>query len=203
MCLKDKVKECGIAYGMDVYTNNELIALMTGVSEEKAEEINMDDPFSNDINGIGMWKKMAIAAINECARRKYAVIDHSVKVIHGPEDVNHYIGRKLMHEQKEHFGLVLLNTKNHIIGYRDVSIGSLNASIVHPREVFFEAINAHAASVILVHNHPSGDPSPSREDINITERLVKSGRIIDIPVLDHIIVGKNRFISLKERGVMC
>ena len=83
-----------------------------------------------------------------------------------------------------------------------VSVGSLTASVVHPREVFKLAIQQTAASMILVHNHPSGDPNPSREDINITNRLVQVGKLMDIPVLDHIILGDNKYISLKEKGVI-
>ena len=106
------------------------------------------------------------------------------------------------HASKEHFGVVLLNTKNHVLAIREVSVGSLSATIVHPREVFEQAIAVHAASIILFHNHPSGEPSPSREDIAVTQRLVKAGRIMDIPVLDHIILGENRFVSLKERNLL-
>ena len=95
-----------------------------------------------------------------------------------------------------------MNTKNHIIGIKDVSIGSLTASVVHPREVFETAIMHHAAAMILIHNHPSGDPSPSREDISVTERLVKAGKVMDIPVLDHIILGDERFVSMKEKNLM-
>ena len=100
------------------------------------------------------------------------------------------------------FAVMLLNTKNHILGLTDVSVGSLSASIVHPREVFQTALRYAAAAMILIHNHPSGDPSPSREDINVTQRLVKAGKIMDIPVLDHIILGDNRFVSIKEKGLL-
>ena len=109
---------------------------------------------------------------------------------------------RFLHEQKEHFALVLLNTKNFIIATPTVSIGSLTASVVHPREIFAEAVVYHAASVILVHNHPSGDPSPSREDIAVTARLVKAGKIMDIPILDHVIIGEHSFSSLKEKNLM-
>jgi DNA repair protein RadC len=98
--------------------------------------------------------------------------------------------------------VLLLNTKNHIISIQEISVGSLTASIVHPREVFETAVKHHAASMILIHNHPSGDPTPSREDIAVTERLVKAGKVMDIPVLDHVILGNNRFASLKERGLL-
>ena len=105
-------------------------------------------------------------------------------------------------EREEHFAVLLLNTKNHILAMPVISQGSLTASVVHPREVFEAAVRHAAASMILLHNHPSGDPSPSREDIAVTERLVKAGQVMDIPVLDHIIIGNNSFASLKEKGLM-
>jgi DNA repair protein RadC len=105
-------------------------------------------------------------------------------------------------EQKEHFAVMLLNTKNHIIGMPEVSVGSLSASVVHPREVFRAAIDHAAAAMILLHNHPSGDPTPSREDIAVTDRLVKAGKVMDIPVLDHIVLGSERFTSFKEKGLI-
>lgn len=92
--------------------------------------------------------------------------------------------------------------QNKIIGHRVVSIGSLSASIVHPREVFKEAIKVNAASIIVAHNHPSGDPSPSGEDVAVTKRLVKAGKIMDINVLDHIIIGDSKYLSMKEKGHM-
>ena len=104
--------------------------------------------------------------------------------------------------KKEYLRVILLNTKNCVISTEDVSIGSLNASIVHPREVFFEAIRKHAASIIICHNHPSGDPTPSNEDISITKRLKECGKIIGIELLDHLIIGDGTFISLKEKGVL-
>ena len=105
-------------------------------------------------------------------------------------------------EQREHFAVMLLDTKNHILGLHDVSVGSLQASVVHPREVFRTAVDYAAASMILLHNHPSGDPTPSREDIAVTARLVKAGKIMDIPVLDHVIIGRNRYVSLKDKGLL-
>jgi DNA repair protein RadC len=123
-------------------------------------------------------------------------------VIHGPEDVSAVFIPKLLHETKEHFMLALLNTKNHVIATPTVSIGSLSASVVHPREVFREAIKYPCAAIILVHNHPSGDPTPSREDISVTERLVKAGKIMDIPVLDHLIIGQHTYVSMKEKNLI-
>ena len=98
--------------------------------------------------------------------------------------------------------MVLLNTKNCIIGVKDIFTGSLNNSIVHPREIFKAAINKNSASIIICHNHPSGDPTPSSEDINITLRIKECGSIIGIQLLDHIIIGNNKYISLKEEGLI-
>ncbi len=108
-----------------------------------------------------------------------------------------------MHEMaEENFIILCLNTKNKIAGVHTVSIGSLNASIVHPREVFKAALLNNASGIICLHNHPSGDPAPSREDIEITHRLVNAGNILGVNVLDHVVIGDGRYISLKEQGMM-
>ena len=125
-----------------------------------------------------------------------------METVYGPEDAAAYAMPLLRDEEQEHFAIILLDMKNHIKYMPIISTGSLSASVVHPREVFRQAIEHSAASVILVHNHPSGDPSPSREDINVTKRMVEVGKIMDIPVLDHIIIGHNRFCSLKDKGFM-
>jgi DNA repair protein RadC len=108
----------------------------------------------------------------------------------------------LHEEPEEHFCIFCLNTKNKIVGVHTISIGSLNASIVHPREVFKAAMLNNAAAIICIHNHPSGDPEPSRVDIETTHRLVNAGDILGIDVLDHIIIGDGRYISLKELDMM-
>mgnify|MGYP000328892765 CR=1 FL=1 len=125
-----------------------------------------------------------------------------VEAVHGPEDAARYAIPRLRHEQREHFVAMLLDRRNHILAMRDVSIGSQSASVVHPREVFRLAIQHSAASLIVLHNHPSGDPTPSQEDVAVTQRLVDAGRIMDIPVLDHIVLGGDKFISLKEEGMV-
>jgi len=109
---------------------------------------------------------------------------------------------EMRHFDREHFRAILLNTKNQVIGTDKVSVGTLNSSAVHPRELFRNAIKRGAASVILVHNHPSGDPAPSREDMDITRRVKEVGNIIGIEVLDHIIIGDNKFTSLKANGLV-
>lgn len=124
------------------------------------------------------------------------------KKINHPEDIHKLVETvlDLRSEANEKFGILTLNIKNVVIGVHILSIGSLNSNIVHPREVFKAAILNNAASIVCFHNHPSGDPTPSPEDIQITHRLIEAGQIIGISVLDHIIIGDARFISLKESG---
>ena len=98
--------------------------------------------------------------------------------------------------------MLALDTKNKIIGIFTISTGSLNASIIHPRDIFQRAILSNAASVILAHNHPSGDPTPSSEDIELTNKLVQVGKMMDLPILDHVVIGDGKFVSLKERGII-
>jgi DNA repair protein RadC len=104
--------------------------------------------------------------------------------------------------KQEHLKVIMLNTKNVVIFIKDVSVGSLNSSIVHPREVFCDAIRKSSASIVICHNHPSGDPTPSNEDVNITYRLKECGKLLGIDLLDHLIIGNGRYISLKEKGIV-
>lgn len=145
------------------------------------------------------------------AKKVYSIITLIKKIhfyeafeqcIRSPKDVIYLLRSEYKFATKEHFIGVFLNSKNRVIHKEIISIGSLNASIVHPREVFNAAIRHCSASLICVHNHPSGDPTPSQEDIQITKRLVEAGNIIGIDVLDHIIIGENRYYSLKEHGHM-
>ena len=124
--------------------------------------------------------------------------------IGSPEDAYRAITAitNVQEEAQEVFGILILNTKNKIVAAHEISRGVLNGSLVHPREVFKPAVLHNAAAIICFHNHPSGDPEPSRDDIEITNRLVEAGKIMGIEILDHIIVGDDRYTSLRERGVM-
>lgn len=154
------------------------------------------------INGIGPAKAVQLKAAIELGRRMTASRAGDRVVIRSPRDAAELLAEQLRYLQKEHFVCLFLNTKNQVIAQETLSIGSLNASIVHPREVFRAAIKYGSASIVCAHNHPSGDPAPSPEDIAITKRLVESGRIVGIDVLDHIVVGDGHFVSLKEQGMM-
>lgn len=154
------------------------------------------------IRGIGSAKAAEVMAAVELGKRLHVCASGRRAAVTCPEDAADYALPRFRYEEREHFAVILLNVKNHILSMPVISIGSLTASVVHPREVFRAAIQQTAASMILVHNHPSGDPSPSREDIDITNRLVAVGRVMDIPVLDHIILGNDNYISLREKGMI-
>jgi DNA repair protein RadC len=153
------------------------------------------------IKGVGPVKAVQIAAAFELGKRLAALSEEDRPVIHSPQDVANLLLPELRDVKKEHFKSLLLDTKNRVQKIRTVSIGILDSSLVHPREVFKDAIQASAASIIVAHNHPSGDPTPSAEDKRVTQRLAEAGQILGIELLDHIILGDNRWISLKERGV--
>ena len=151
--------------------------------------------------GVGRTRAKRLLCLREIVRRMELRSKQSVTVIHGPEDVASYFAF-LKEAEQEEFWLLMLNTKNHIIGSKMISKGSISASVVHPRELFHEAVKHLAASIIVVHNHPSGEAEPSREDIAVTERLVKASKIMDIPLLDHVIVARYGFKSMKEQGTV-
>ncbi len=161
---------------------------------KKTEIFINDDPVVQRYYRIPVYR---IAMIKE-----KSAISVEQKKIGSPQDVFEVVHEYLADVDREHFLTLLLNTKNGIVGVNTASIGTLNSSLVHPREVFKAAIIAGSAAVILVHCHPSGNPTPSNEDLEITRRLVEAGKIIGIEVLDHVIVGDGCWVSLKERGIL-
>jgi DNA repair protein RadC len=203
--------------GPESLSNQELLAILlrTGTKDESVLELaqrllhhfeglrSLKDATIEEmtsIKGIGKAKAMQILAALELGRRISRLSYDERYEIRSPEDGAKYVMEDMRFLSQEHFVAIYLNTKNQVIHRKTVFIGSLNSSIVHPREVFKEAIKRSAASVICAHNHPSGDPTPSREDIEVTKRLAESGRIIGIELLDHLIIGDHTFISLKEKG---
>jgi DNA repair protein RadC len=153
--------------------------------------------------GIGKDKATSLLAAFEISRRILSQSKNfSEKKITSPQDVAEMFIPLLKDELKENFILICLNSANKIIKYEVISVGNLNSSIVHPREIFKSAIENSSASVILMHNHPSGNPEPSNEDINITKKLVEAGKLLDIPVFDHIILAGNSYTSFVERRII-
>ncbi len=162
------------------------------LSEASIEELST-------IRGIGLAKAAQIKAACEVGRRiSTQTPSYKSKELTDPGKVYRLVKSKLKDYHKEHFYIIALNSRNYSIA--ETSVGSLNASIVHPREVFAEAIKNKAASVIFAHNHPSGDPEPSEEDLIITKKLVDSGKILGIDVVDHIIITKTNFLSIQNQN---
>jgi len=147
------------------------------------------------VRGIGPAKASQIVASFELARRLEACPENGGVIVKSPENVLQAVRSRLKGKKREHFLTVLLDSRNRVMCVAPVSVGS--SSLAHPREVFKEAVSASAASVIFVHNHPSGDPQPSEDDIKLTKRLVEAGAIVGIEVLDHVIVADRAFASLK------
>jgi DNA repair protein RadC len=152
------------------------------------------------VRGIGPVKATQIKAAIELGRR-LACATASRPAVRTPADVAGLVMEGMRYLDKEHFQVVLLNTKNQVLGVELVSVGGLSSSLVHPREIFKVALRRSAAAIILVHNHPSGDPEPSPEDIGVTGRLVEAGRLLGIEVLDHVVIGDGCYASLRQRGL--
>jgi DNA repair protein RadC len=165
------------------------------ISEATIEELSQ-------IKGIGFAKAAQIKACFELGKRMDLEPELKDFDIKDPQSVVKAISASIKDKAKEHFKLILLNARNKILGISTISIGSLNASIAHPREVFKDAIMHNAYSVVLAHNHPSGDPEPSEDDLTITKRFLEAGKILGIEVIDHIIITKTGFFSFKEKGLL-
>ncbi len=165
------------------------------ISEATLEELSQ-------IKGIGFAKAAQIKACFELGKRQDLEPEIKDIDIKNPENVVQVLRAGIKDKAKEHFKLILLNSRNKVIGISTVSIGTLNSNLVHPREVFKDAISHSAASVVFAHNHPSGDSEPSEDDLTITKRLVEAGKILGIEVIDHIIITKTGFFSFKEKGLL-
>lgn len=204
--------------GASALNSSELLAILLRTGNRKETAIDMANRILHhcgglkglanisieelsSFQGIGLAKSAQIKAAIELGHRIYKEVNIAKPKITKPSDVVDLV-MEMQFLDKEHFRIITLSTKNHVIGIDEISVGSLNSSIVHPREVFKKALEKNAASVILVHNHPSGDPEPSREDIQVTNRLVKAGEIMGIEILDHIIIGANNYKSLKELSII-
>jgi DNA repair protein RadC len=207
-------------YGPHVLKTSELIAIIIRTGTGNATAVQVGEQLlqkydgnlkriANDnkvqiaegIKGLGQVKAGQIIASFELGRRLAAFLEEKPQ-ISSPADVARIMMSSLRDLQKEILHVLCLDTKNNVTKQRQIFEGSLNASIIHPREVFRFAIEEAAASIILVHNHPSGDPSPSQEDIRATQQLIEAGNYIQIPVLDHIIIGDGSYVSLKEEGLI-
>lgn len=213
----DRPRERLIHQGPQSLSNQELIAILlrTGTKQESAlalanrvlnyfeklhelKHATLEEIVS--IKGIGEAKAVQLLAAIELGRRLSQKQVDSRFTIRSPKDAASFLMPEMSSLQQEHFVALYLNVKNQVIHKQTIFIGSLNSSIVHPREIFKEAIKRSAASIICAHNHPSGNATPSPEDIEVTKRLQEAGFIIGIDLIDHVIIGDHQFFSLKEQG---
>lgn len=223
--IEDRPQEKLLKYGPESLSNKELLALIirTGTKELTSVELSEkilyclkregedDGLFAlknatlkelTDIKGIGEAKaSMILAAVNLGIRMSTYSLYKKIKIT-SPDIAANYVMNDMKYLETEHFKIMNLNTKKEITHIREISHGSINMTLVYPREVFKKAISDNAHSIILLHNHPTGDPNPSIEDINLTNRLIECSKIIGIEILDHIIVGDNKYFSFLKEGLI-
>lgn len=209
-----------LSKGASSLSNAELVAILLGSGTSEKNAIHMAEEviaLSNDgirhladctpeemyqVKGLGQAKCCSLLAAVELGKRIATAVPKKKISVRNSDAVAGMYMERLRYEKKEHFMCLLINVKGELIEDSRVSVGDLCSSPTHPREVFAKAIRRSAGSVIFVHNHPSGDPEPSKSDIDTTERLAEVGRILGIPVLDHIIIGDGKYVSLKSRGLL-
>lgn len=209
------------AEGVERLSDKELLTVLirTGTKTERADQValrilescgedglqalwNLDMEELKELPGIGRVKAIQLLCVCELARRMARGKRLFGKQVSSPEDVVSFYHAQLKYQQKECLVLIVLDSKNRILADEILSVGSLNLSIADPREIFMTALKKNGASIILLHNHPSGDPTPGKEDILTTERIEKAGILLGIPLNDHIILGQNAYISLKAEGYL-
>ncbi|MGG7098002.1 RadC family protein [Clostridium sardiniense] len=216
----ERPKEKLLRYGAESLSNPELLAIVLRTGTKGENVLNLSQKIIAELNGLNgilnasvkemtkikgvkEAKASQILAIAELFRRFNTYKSfNEFKRITSPREVANMLYGEMGASNQEVLKLIILNTKNEVVKIKDVFKGSLNSSLVHPREIFNEAIRSSAASIIICHNHPSGDPTPSSEDIKVTTRINQSGEIIGIKLIDHIIIGRNNYVSLKEKGIL-
>lgn len=213
----DRPREKLLKYGSNFLTDEELLAIILGTGNKGEDVLELSKRILNDIGGIhglltcsveefmaikGIKTAKATQILSVCEFYKRLSKPRKRLRVKKPSDIVSLIMTDVFFMEQEVFMVITLNSKNNILSKKEIFKGSLNSSLVHPREVFKEALKSSAASIIVCHNHPSGDPTPSKEDINVTKRIKECGNIMGIELLDHIIIGDNNYISLKEKGYL-
>jgi DNA repair protein RadC len=215
----ERPRERLYASGADALADAELLALQLGEGDRGRTAVDVarevlaaygslaalaarDATELARVRGVGRARAARLAAAFELTRRLRARLPGARVVLSGPSEVFAAFGALMEDLRHEVFRVALLDAQNGLLRDRVVSVGTLSASLVHAREVFRPAIVESAAAVILLHNHPSGDPTPSREDVRLTRQLVECGRLLDLPVHDHVVIGRGRFVSLAEQGLI-
>ncbi len=216
---EERPRERFLKYPKSTISNHELIAIIlrTGSKQESVIELSKKLLYKYDnlkslsntsikelvkIRGIGTSKAIELLAAFELGKRVTKESFNKLVKLYSPESIYQYLKDDLEMKTQEHFIALYLNTKGELVKKETLFIGSLNSSLIHPRELFKYAVLYSAATIIVSHNHPSGDPTPSKADIEITKLLYKNSIMMDIELLDHIIIGKDRYYSFKEKGII-
>lgn len=219
MTINERPHEKALKYGIASLSNRELLAIIlrNGTKSQSVLELgdtllqeyqgfsNMSNATFQDlskIKGIKETKALQLLACFEINRRLTLEKTQGSKIMNHPKEFVTWLNQEIGNQMQEHFLVVFLDTKNIMMKYKTIFIGTINMSLIHPREIYKEALHIGCAKIICVHNHPSGDVSASKEDILMTKRLQEVGDIVGIPLLDHIIVGKNNYLSFKEKLLM-
>lgn len=217
LAVTQKPRERMLSVGASYLSHAELIAILINTGRKGASSIDVANELLksveslkelkslsiNDlrkVKGMGLYKSLILIAAFELGERMHSGSVEEKIQINSPKDVANYMMGKMEHLKQEQFVVLFLDSKNVVFKQKVIFIGTLNASIVHPREVFSEAVKLSANAIILLHNHPSGDVMPSREDLITTERLRECGDMIGIDVLDHLIIGDHCYLSMVEEG---
>jgi DNA repair protein RadC len=218
MAASDRPRERLVKVGERALSTTELLAIIfrTGVGGENVVRLSerLLARFGNlpglarasiselqQVKGIGPAKAVEVKAALELGRRLMASAPEERPKITSPADAANLLMSEMSLLEQEHLRLLLLDTRNQVLAMPTIYIGSLNTSVVRVGELFRSAIKENAAAIIVAHNHPSGDPAPSSEDVRVTRQIVEAGQLLDIDVLDHVIIGRQRYVSLKERGL--
>lgn len=218
----DRPYERCLRLGPGVLSNAELLAVILRTGRQGADAValareilqlgeneggllglcHLSVPELMSVNGIGEVKALQLQCLGELSKRMAS--EKAVKRLsfNSPETIADYYMEKLRHREQECLVLLMLDTRNRFLADRVMTIGTVNASLASPREIFMEALRQHAVSIILIHNHPSGDPTPSREDKDMTQRMQKAGKMLEIQLIDHLIIGDQNYFSFCEKGML-
>ena len=221
MAKEDRPYEKCLRLGPEALSDGELLAVLLRTGTKGCPSVDMADEILNlsrnkegllglyqlsltqlqSVIGVGKVKAVQIKCIGELSKRIAGATARKGLSFNQPETIAQYYMERLRHEEQELLICMMLDTKNHLLGEEMVFKGTVNSSLVNPREIFLTAVSYHAVGILLVHNHPSGDPAPSRADMDFTQRVSRAGEILGIPLIDHIIIGDHRFLSFRQRGI--
>lgn len=216
MTVNERPREKALRHGIHSLSNRELLAILIRSGTKTQSVLELGDTLLQEfqsfsrmsiatlqdlkkISGIKEAKSLQLLACFEINRRLALEKTQGNQVMNHPKEFVTWLNQEIGHRMQEHFLVVFLDTKNIMMSYKTIFIGTINMSLIHPREIYKEALHIGCAKIICVHNHPSGDVEASNEDILMTQRLQEVGNVVGIPLLDHIIVGKNNYLSFREK----